>query len=55
MANSRASWIGIAALAGVAAFFVVKSFFPQFIEQLAAGIIAFFVFFVGLIFRKKKA
>lgn len=54
MANARASWIGIAAAAGIAAFFVVKFLFPQFIEQVAAGIVAFFVFLVGLIFRKKK-
>ena len=55
MANSKASWIGIAAVAGIAAFLVVKFFFPQFIEQVAAGIVAFFVFLAGLIFRKKKA
>lgn len=54
MANSKASWIGIIALAGIAAFLVVKYFFPQIIEQVAAGIIAMFALLAGLIFRKKQ-
>jgi len=49
------TWLSIFAVAAIAAFFVVNQFFPQIIEQLAAGIVAFFAFLVGLIFRKRKA
>ena len=54
MANSKASWIGIIALACIAAFLVTKYFFPQIIEQFAAGIVAVGALMVGLIFRRKK-
>jgi hypothetical protein len=54
MANSKASWIGIVLLAFIASFLVVKHFFPQIIEQFAAGIVALGALLVGLIFRKKK-
>ena len=54
MTNSRVSWIGIIALAAIAAFLVTKYFFPQIIEQMAAGIVAFCALLVGLIFRRKK-
>lgn len=52
--NSKVTWIAIAAVAAVAVIFVLKMVFPQIIEQIAAGIVAFFAFLVGLIFRKKK-
>ena len=48
------TWLGIFAVAGVAAILVVKQFFPDIIEQAATGIVAFFAFLIGLIFRKKK-
>lgn len=52
--NSKFTWIAIAAVAAVAVFFVLKLAFPQIIEQIAAGVVAFFGFLVALIFRKKK-
>jgi len=52
--SSWLSWIGIFAISALAVFFVVYQFFPQIIEQVAAGIVAFFAFLVGLIFRRKK-
>ena len=51
---STGTWIVIIAIAGLAAFFVVWQFFPQIIEQAAAGIVAFFAFLIGLVFRKKR-
>lgn len=53
--NSKFTWLIILGVAAVAAFFVLKMFFPQIIEQIAAGIVAFFAFLIGLIFRKKKS
>jgi hypothetical protein len=41
-------------VAGIAAFFVLRQFFPLIIEQIVAGILAFFVFLAGLIFKRKK-
>lgn len=55
MTNAKISWIAIVSLSAIAAFLVCKFFFPQIIEQLAAGIIAFFAFLIGLIFRRKKS
>ena len=52
--NSKGTLMAIVAVAGIAAFFVLRQFFPQIIEQIAAGIIAFFVFLAGLIFKRKK-
>lgn len=52
--NSKGSLLAILAVAAIAAFLVLRQFFPQIIEQIAAGIIAFFAFLVGLIFRRKK-
>ena len=53
--SSWLTWIVIFTIAAVAVFFVVRQFFPQIIEQVAVGIVAFFAFLVGLIFRRKKA
>lgn len=55
MFNSKASWIGIIALAAIASFLVVKYFFPQIIEQFAAGILALLALLAAKIFGKKKA
>lgn len=57
MANSNASgvWILIFAVAAIAAFLVARIFFPQIIEQIAAGIVAFFAFLIGLFIRRKKS
>ncbi|GEM_PF-1696688 len=52
--NSKGGLLAIVAVAGIAAFFVLRQFFPQIIEQIAVGIVAFFVFLGGLIFRRKK-
>ncbi|MFN0216242.1 MAG: hypothetical protein ACKVT2_18435 [Saprospiraceae bacterium] len=52
--NSKVSLLAIVSVAALAAFFVLKQFFPQIIEQIAAGILAFIAFLVGLIFRRKK-
>ena len=52
--TSWVTWLGIFVVAGLGAFFVVKQFFPEIIEQAAAGIVAFFAFLIGLIFRRKK-
>ncbi len=52
--NSKTSLLAIVAVAAIAAFFVLRQFFPQIIEQIAAGIVAFFAFLAGLIFRRKK-
>ena len=54
LTNSKGGLLAIIAVAGIAAFFVLKLFLPQIIEQIAAGIVAFFVFLAGLIFRRKK-
>ena len=54
MVNSKISWLGIAALASLAAFLVMKHFFPDILEKMVAGIIAFLAFLVGLFFRRKK-
>lgn len=54
MTNSKVSWIGVVALAAIVAFLVVKHFFPQIIEQFAAGILALLAVLAGLIFRRKK-
>ena len=54
LTNSKGGLLAIIAVAGIAAFFVLRLFFPQIIEQIAAGIVAFFVFLAGLIFRRKK-
>jgi hypothetical protein len=54
ISNSKGGLLAIVALAAVAAFFILKQFFPQIIEQIAAGIVAFFAFLAGLIFRKRK-
>jgi len=54
LTTSKSSMIAIVAVAAVSAFFVLRLFFPQIIEQIAAGIVAFFVFLAGLIFRRKK-
>ena len=48
--NSKSGMLLIVAVAAIAAFFVLRLFFPQIIEQIAAGIVAFFVFLAGLIF-----
>lgn len=53
--NNKFTWMGIAAVAAVAAFLVARQFFPQIIEQIAAGIVAFFVFLAGRIFGRKKS
>jgi hypothetical protein len=53
--SSWLTWLGIFTIAAVAVFFVMKQFFPQIIEEVAAGIVAFFVFLVGAIFRRKKS
>jgi hypothetical protein len=52
--NSKGTLLAVVAIAGIAAFFVLRQFFPQIIEQIAAGILAFFVFLAGLIFKRKK-
>jgi hypothetical protein len=53
--NSKLTWIGIAAAAAIAVFLIARQFFPQIIEQIAAGILAFFVFLAGRIFGRKKS
>lgn len=53
--NSKIVWIGIAIAAAIAAFLVARQFFPQIIEQIAAGIVAFFVFLASRIFGRKKS
>jgi hypothetical protein len=53
--NSKTTWIGVVALAALAAFLVVKFFFPQIIEQMAAGIVAGGALLVGLIFLRKTS
>jgi len=55
MINSKISWIGVVSLAAIAAFIVVRYFFPQIIEQFAAGIVGFLALLAGLIFRRKKS
>ncbi len=55
MLQSKVSWITIAAVAAIAAFLVVKFFFPQIIEQFAAGAVAGLALLAGLIFRRKKS
>jgi hypothetical protein len=52
--QSKYTWVGIAALVAAGAFFVLRQFFPEIVEQIAAGIVAFFAFLLSLIFRKKK-
>jgi len=52
--NGKGTLLAIIAVAGIAAFLVLRQFFPQIIEQIAAGILAFFVFLAGLIFKRKK-
>ena len=52
--NSKVTWIAIVAVAAIAAFFVLRQFFPQIIGEIAAGVVAFFAFLAGLIFRRKS-
>jgi LPXTG-motif cell wall-anchored protein len=52
--TSWLTWLGIFAVAAFAAFFITNKFFPEIIEQMAAGIIALFALLFGLVFRKKK-
>ena len=54
MTNSKVTTLGILALAAITAFLVVKYFFPQIIEQFAAGIVALGALLIGLIFRRNK-
>ncbi|MCB0523547.1 MAG: hypothetical protein R3A50_08045 [Saprospiraceae bacterium] len=48
------TWLGIFVIAGIAAFLVLRQFFPEIVEQIAAGIVAFFAFLFTLVFRRKN-
>jgi len=52
--NKWLSWLVIFSIAAIAVFFVIRAFFPQIIEQFAAGVIAIFAFLVGMVFKRKK-
>jgi hypothetical protein len=49
------SWLAIFGISALAVSLLVWQFFPQIIEQVAAGIVAFFAFILGVIFKRKKS